>query len=179
MSSSRKKPYFFNKETKQSVWEQPDGLTHDDVEALPGFELLSRSKEVRASHLLVKNSGNRNPSSWREVTVSIVPMSVLMLKFNHSVEKNSLGRKKVTHLNVTFSKFTSNAKKSHVISEFQTPQAVIVFSTPHPSSGAFWPSLTSRRSQNSSTKSSPQRWGSKPANIIQGSARHWRHLQGV
>jgi len=67
MSGSRGVPYFYNSETKTSVWETPDGLTREDIQKLPGAEYLTRPAKVKASHLLVKHSGSRNPSSWREV----------------------------------------------------------------------------------------------------------------
>lgn len=67
MSGTRGVPYFYNSDTKASVWETPDGLTSADVEKLPGAEYLTRPVKVRASHLLVKHSGSRNPTSWREV----------------------------------------------------------------------------------------------------------------
>jgi hypothetical protein len=37
----------------------------EEIKALPGASLL-RPKEVRASHILVKHSGSRRPSSWKE-----------------------------------------------------------------------------------------------------------------
>jgi hypothetical protein len=67
MSSSRGVAYFHNSKTKTSVWETPDGLTREQVAELPGAQYLTRSAKVGASHLLVKHSGSRNPSSWREV----------------------------------------------------------------------------------------------------------------
>jgi NIMA-interacting peptidyl-prolyl cis-trans isomerase 1 len=67
MSGTRGVPYFYNSVTKASVWETPDGLTKEEVERLPGAPLLTRPVKVRASHLLVKHSGSRNPSSWKEV----------------------------------------------------------------------------------------------------------------
>jgi len=70
MSNSRKVPYFFNSETNQSVWETPDGITQEQIKKLPGAALLSRPAEVRASHLLVKHSGSRNPSSWKEKNIT-------------------------------------------------------------------------------------------------------------
>lgn len=75
MSSSRSVPYFFNQDTKKSVWETPDGLTREQIDSLPGAEYLSRPAQVRASHLLVKHAGSRNPSSWKEVHCD-VPTSV-------------------------------------------------------------------------------------------------------
>jgi NIMA-interacting peptidyl-prolyl cis-trans isomerase 1 len=67
MSGSRGVPYFYNSDTKTSVWETPDGLTKEEIKELRGAEYLERPVKVRASHLLVKHSGSRNPSSWREV----------------------------------------------------------------------------------------------------------------
>lgn len=67
MSGSRGVPYFYNSVTKTSVWEAPDGLTREQIEKLPGAEHLITPTKVKASHLLVKHSGSRNPSSWREV----------------------------------------------------------------------------------------------------------------
>lgn len=69
LSNSRKVPYFFNTETQQSVWEPPEGLTAEAIEKLPGAELL-KVKEVRASHILVKHSGSRRPSSWKEPNIT-------------------------------------------------------------------------------------------------------------
>jgi WW domain len=66
-SNTRKVPYFFNTETQQSVWDPPEELTPEKIEKLPGAGLL-KAKEVRASHILVKHSGSRRPSSWKEVS---------------------------------------------------------------------------------------------------------------
>ncbi|KAI0297621.1 rotamase-domain-containing protein [Multifurca ochricompacta] len=65
LSSSQKLPYFYNTETQKSTWKPPDGLTEEQIKALPGASLLD-PKEVRASHILVKHSGSRRPSSWKE-----------------------------------------------------------------------------------------------------------------
>lgn len=86
MSNSRKLPYFFNTETKTSSWDAPEGLTQEEIERLPGAELLASSAtaaaaagvpgtgsipsgQVRASHLLIKHRGSRRPSSWKEVRI--------------------------------------------------------------------------------------------------------------
>jgi len=74
LSNSRGIPYFYNTETQQSSWEAPAELTKDQIAALPGAdEYLTSSGgsgapagQVRASHLLVKHSGSRRPSSWKE-----------------------------------------------------------------------------------------------------------------
>ena len=65
-SNTRRVPYFFNTETQQSVWNPPEELTSEEIEKLPGAELL-KVTEVKASHILVKHSGSRRPSSWKEV----------------------------------------------------------------------------------------------------------------
>ncbi|EIM83260.1 rotamase-domain-containing protein [Stereum hirsutum FP-91666 SS1] len=76
MSGSRGVPYFFNQQTKQSSWEIPAGLTQEQVQALPGAaDYLGggaggRPAQVRASHLLVKHSGSRRPSSWKEPKIT-------------------------------------------------------------------------------------------------------------
>ncbi|THH31974.1 hypothetical protein EUX98_g2253 [Antrodiella citrinella] len=78
LSNSRRIPYFFNTETQQSSWEPPSELSQDEVAALPGAaEYLTSGGEgaapaghVRASHLLVKHSGSRRPSSWKEGNIT-------------------------------------------------------------------------------------------------------------
>lgn len=80
MSSSKKLPYFFNSETKQSCWDAPPELSEDEINQLPGAkEYLKRGKssddahagQVRASHLLIKHNGSRRPASWKEVGAKI------------------------------------------------------------------------------------------------------------
>ncbi|TNY21057.1 hypothetical protein DMC30DRAFT_416356 [Rhodotorula diobovata] len=84
-SNSRKRPYFYNSATQESRWEVPDSLATSDLSSLPGAEHLNYAgqqqqgtkaaagagagagnNKVRASHLLVKHSGSRRPSSWRD-----------------------------------------------------------------------------------------------------------------
>jgi len=69
LSNSRGVPYFYNTATQQSVWEAPEGLTTEQIDALPGASLL-KPKEVRASHILVKHGGSRRPSSWKEPKIT-------------------------------------------------------------------------------------------------------------
>ena len=76
MSHSRKMPYYYNTQSGQSMWDPPAGLTQDQINALPGAKehLLGQESggkpaQVRASHLLVKHSGSRRPSSWKEVRI--------------------------------------------------------------------------------------------------------------
>ena len=73
LSNSRGVPYFYNTVTQQSVWETPEGLTKEQIDALPGASLL-KPKEVRASHILVKHSGSRRPSSWKEASIHSAPL---------------------------------------------------------------------------------------------------------
>ncbi|KIO06972.1 hypothetical protein M404DRAFT_422436 [Pisolithus tinctorius Marx 270] len=78
MSNSKKLPYFFNTETKESRWEAPQGLTEQDIQTLPGArEYLNATQadhpsagQIRASHLLVKHRGSRRPSSWKEPNIT-------------------------------------------------------------------------------------------------------------
>jgi len=74
-SNSRQLPYFFNAETRVSMWELPDGMSEEQARKLPGGHLLGEASQanpaqVRASHLLVKHKDSRRPSSWREVCIS-------------------------------------------------------------------------------------------------------------
>lgn len=82
-SNSRQLPYFYNSSTKESTWQEPQGLSAEDIAKLPGAaENLNRSGnasgqqaapaapsgQVRASHLLVKHANSRRPSSWKDVS---------------------------------------------------------------------------------------------------------------
>lgn len=78
-SRSRQLPYFYDAASGESTWEQPEGLTAEQVQALPGAEQLKAGGtagdasagsdgRVRASHLLVKHNKSRRPSSWKEVS---------------------------------------------------------------------------------------------------------------
>ena len=82
MSGSRGVHYFYNSATKTSVWETPDDLTDEEIAKLPGAEYLNRPSKVTASHLLVKHSGSRNPSSWREVwcdfRLVVLPLTTIL-----------------------------------------------------------------------------------------------------
>ncbi|KAH9958957.1 rotamase-domain-containing protein [Russula dissimulans] len=69
LSGSRNLPYFYNTETQESTWETPKGLTEEEIRRLPGASLLE-PKKVRASHILVKHSGSRRPSSWKEPNIT-------------------------------------------------------------------------------------------------------------
>ncbi|KAH9171035.1 rotamase-domain-containing protein [Lactarius sanguifluus] len=69
-SNSRQVPYFHNTQTQESVWDEPKELTKEQIKALPGAEYLRPPEKVRASHILVKHSGSRRPSSWKEPNIT-------------------------------------------------------------------------------------------------------------
>ena len=51
VSKSTGKTYYFNRRTNESRWDRPSE---------------GESDKVRASHLLVKHSESRRPSSWKQ-----------------------------------------------------------------------------------------------------------------
>jgi len=85
-SNSRKRAYFYNPSSQESLWEVPPSLADSDLSTLPGAQYLQGSSgpgakseekganggtnKVRASHLLVKHSGSRRPSSWKEANIT-------------------------------------------------------------------------------------------------------------
>ena len=60
-SQSKQRNYYFNPETKESVWDLSDIRDKNNGGA------DNHQGEVRASHLLVKHRDSRRPSSWKEV----------------------------------------------------------------------------------------------------------------
>lgn len=86
-SQSKNLPYYFNNATKTSRWEPPSGT---DVDKLKIYMAKYHSQQqqqggaqagggqqqqgkIRCAHLLVKHSQSRRPSSWREVSLSLLP----------------------------------------------------------------------------------------------------------
>ncbi|KAI8929633.1 rotamase Pin1 [Entophlyctis helioformis] len=73
-SRSRNRPYYYQPDSRQSQWERPTGdgvtVTPMDPSNIPsgggGDDAGAKPSQIRASHLLVKHSGSRRPSSWRE-----------------------------------------------------------------------------------------------------------------
>lgn len=68
--------YFYNPETKDSIWTVPKGYSEEQVMSFSGAEKYrdqlkkvfdGEKGQVRASHLLVKHKDSRRPSSWKEV----------------------------------------------------------------------------------------------------------------
>ncbi|KAK5310851.1 peptidyl-prolyl cis-trans isomerase Pin1 [Exophiala xenobiotica] len=79
-SSSKNLPYYFNHKTHESRWELPEGA---GIETLKIFMAqhhsgankrlgggASQEGKIRAAHLLVKHSGSRRPSSWKEEKIT-------------------------------------------------------------------------------------------------------------
>jgi len=96
LSTSRKMPYYLNADTHESRWEAPTGLTTDQIMALPGardyLDPNGNPREVpgqvRASHLLVKHSGSRNPRSWKEERVTRSKAEAIQILKGYAAEIN-------------------------------------------------------------------------------------------
>lgn len=58
--------YYFDPETKASQWDKPEGATVIPLDA----SQQSQVKQIRACHLLVKHSGSRRPSSWKQSQIT-------------------------------------------------------------------------------------------------------------
>lgn len=76
MSNTKQMIYFYNTDTKDSIWTAPKDIPDAQVKKFPGAEkyeeqlkelLEGKKDQVRASHLLVKHKESRRPSSWKEV----------------------------------------------------------------------------------------------------------------
>ncbi|GHJ90370.1 hypothetical protein NliqN6_6772 [Naganishia liquefaciens] len=91
-SNSKSLPYFYNTATDESRWEPPQGMTPEQVYALPGAkESYERQQQqlaaqaqtgsvqdsaggeekVRASHLLIKHKDSRRPASWKNPNITM------------------------------------------------------------------------------------------------------------
>ncbi|CCG80790.1 Peptidyl-prolyl cis/trans isomerase [Taphrina deformans PYCC 5710] len=78
-SKSRNLPYYFNAATSDSRWEPPHGTdsdklalymaTHHSSDA-PSTTASAKGDKIRAAHLLIKHSGSRRPSSWKEPNIT-------------------------------------------------------------------------------------------------------------
>ncbi|PVU84823.1 hypothetical protein BB559_007373 [Furculomyces boomerangus] len=74
-SRSRNMPYYFNKETKESRWDPPTGADVKKTNPTAG--------KIRVSHLLVKHSGSRRPSSWKQDNITRTKEEALELIENY------------------------------------------------------------------------------------------------
>ncbi|KAG8721047.1 hypothetical protein FRC08_016167 [Ceratobasidium sp. 394] len=98
MSGTRGVHYFFNTGTKESRWEAPEGMTEEQIRALPGADqyLAKGGQEsagappgqMRASHLLVKHSGSRRPSSWKEANITRSKAEAIEILKGYAAEIN-------------------------------------------------------------------------------------------
>lgn len=64
--------YFYNKATKESSWEAPEGTDEENLKKyLEAYRangmkpVLSNDGTVRVSHILIKSNQSRRPRSWR------------------------------------------------------------------------------------------------------------------
>ena len=69
MSSSRGIPYYYNKDTGESVWEKPAGYNSKS----------GGDSRVHAYHLLVKHAQSRRPQSWRQAVITRTPEEAMSI----------------------------------------------------------------------------------------------------
>ncbi|CAI2178233.1 2461_t:CDS:2 [Funneliformis geosporum] len=80
ISRSRRMVYYYNRRTKESTWDLPEGVdpntirgyasqSNQDLQNLDPLE--GGAGQIRASHLLVKHDKSRRPSSWKEALALI------------------------------------------------------------------------------------------------------------
>lgn len=67
LSRSTGQHYYLNVYTKESQWDRPDKAADP---ASAGNGKSDGPDEVQCSHILVKHSGSRRPSSWREQNIT-------------------------------------------------------------------------------------------------------------
>ncbi|THD20664.1 Peptidyl-prolyl cis-trans isomerase [Fasciola hepatica] len=71
ISSSTGKTYYVNTETQESQWE------------FPQHPASANPDKVRCLHLLVKHSGSRRPSSWKEASITRTEDEALQIIKKH------------------------------------------------------------------------------------------------
>ncbi|KAF4580934.1 peptidyl-prolyl cis/trans isomerase [Ophiocordyceps camponoti-floridani] len=73
-SNSKNLPYYFNTVETVSCWEPPAGTDTDKLKQYMAAHQSAGSRppqgKIRAAHLLIKHSGSRRPSSWRESEIT-------------------------------------------------------------------------------------------------------------
>ena len=119
-SKSRNLPYYFHAGNADSRWEPPQGTdseklalymaTHhhtDDPTPLP----TGKGDKIRASHLLIKHSGSRRPSSWKEQEITRSKEEAISILLAHEARiRASGGSIKLSDIAITESDCSSARK---------------------------------------------------------------------
>ncbi|KAK2119662.1 Peptidyl-prolyl cis-trans isomerase NIMA-interacting protein 1 [Saguinus oedipus] len=101
MSHSSGQVYYFNHITNASQWERPRGNSSSG-----GKNRQGEPASVRCSHLLVKHSQSRRPSSWRQEKISRTNEEALEL-INGYIRKIKSGEEDFESLASQFSDCSS------------------------------------------------------------------------
>ncbi|XP_069335196.1 peptidyl-prolyl cis-trans isomerase NIMA-interacting 1 isoform X1 [Eulemur rufifrons] len=101
MSRSSGRVYYFNHITNASQWERPSGNSTSG-----GKNGQGEPARVRCSHLLVKHSQSRRPSSWRQEKITRTKEEALEL-INGYIQKIKSGEEDFESLASQFSDCSS------------------------------------------------------------------------
>uniref|UniRef100_A0A8C0RRL8 Peptidyl-prolyl cis-trans isomerase n=1 Tax=Canis lupus familiaris TaxID=9615 RepID=A0A8C0RRL8_CANLF len=101
MSRSSGRVYYFNHITNASQWERPSGNSSSGSKNGQG-----EPTRVRCSHLLVKHSQSRRPSSWRQEKITRTKEEALEL-INGYIQKIKSGEEDFESLASQFSDCSS------------------------------------------------------------------------
>uniref|UniRef100_A0A8C2RE49 Peptidyl-prolyl cis-trans isomerase n=1 Tax=Capra hircus TaxID=9925 RepID=A0A8C2RE49_CAPHI len=101
MSRSSGRVYYFNHITNASQWERPSGNSSGS-----GKNGQGEPTRVRCSHLLVKHSQSRRPSSWRQEKITRTKEEALEL-INGYIQKIKSGEEDFESLASQFSDCSS------------------------------------------------------------------------
>ncbi|GAB5567694.1 E3 ubiquitin-protein ligase Itchy homolog isoform X1 [Prionailurus iriomotensis] len=101
MSRSSGRVYYFNHITNASQWERPSGNSSSG-----GKNGQGEPTRVRCSHLLVKHSQSRRPSSWRQEKITRTKEEALEL-INGYIQKIKSGEEDFESLASQFSDCSS------------------------------------------------------------------------
>ncbi|SCU91399.1 LADA_0F09736g1_1 [Lachancea dasiensis] len=84
-SKSKSRQYFFNPQTKESQWEEPEGTDHA---ALKQY-LVDHPLRVRCLHLLIKHKDSKRPASHRcdPITISKDEALEELSVYQHKIEQ--------------------------------------------------------------------------------------------